>query len=345
MIVNTFSKEAKPKSVYRRVYENSVQVKYTPSEKTVVSPLQPSPEDDEAELEIVYVDELPEEGTPGVLYAETASLNLFFWVLNNPDDITEGGFFRLIANVRVWAGLRADFPTPAAEDEDSRPHTGWIYIATDESLAYIWREDTAGYFNICGVTDITVEADSPLTVEYEDENTKAVAKIGIENATLSKVGVVKPDGKTTSVNDDGVLTAQYAVGDVFTTTRAGNPSSLLGYGSWTQLSGVLYGASSGAGTSTGDGKIKRSDLPNVTLAGSGTAQSAGSHSHSYTYPSGSTYAGESGSAVRSTGSTSTGSAGAHTHTVNVTTDSMNGGVTQSEYIPKGVYVYHWLRTA
>ncbi len=82
--------------------------------------------------------------------------------------------------------------------------------------------------------------------------------------------------------------------------------------------------------------IARANLPNVTLSLTGTAASNGAHNHDYTAPTGTTGAHETGSGrtgdpTSVTAGTNTSTDGAHTHTVSGTTDSINGGVTQTTF--------------
>jgi hypothetical protein len=167
--------------------------------------------------------------------------------------------------------------------------------------------------------------------------------------------LIENGGGTTLAAEKAELAAalaglRYQVGDVFTTTREGAPLALLGYGEWLQLEGVLYGTITElAGGETGDGKIARSNLPNVTLSFSATTESAGDHTHTQNLPS--AYdrtwmaSGWSGSDPRGNGKADTESAGSHTHSVSGSTSSLNSGATQTEFKPRGIYVYHWLRTA
>jgi hypothetical protein len=140
----------------------------------------------------------------------------------------------------------------------------------------------------------------------------------------------------------------YQVGDVFTTTRSGNPSALLGYGTWTEVYGVLYGTTgTNAKIATGDGVIARANLPDVGLSFSATTSTDGNHTHGYikSQANDRTWAVDSwsGSDPRGNSNPSTSAAGNHSHTISGTTASMNGNVAQTEFLPKGIYVYHWLR--
>lgn len=82
-------------------------------------------------------------------------------------------------------------------------------------------------------------------------------------------------------------------------------------------------------------QIARANLPNVTLSVSGTAASNGEHSHTYTrttFPNPSPTGSGGGAMSRGdTQSDNTGSSGAHTHSVSGATESINGGVTQTDF--------------
>lgn len=82
-------------------------------------------------------------------------------------------------------------------------------------------------------------------------------------------------------------------------------------------------------------RIARANLPNVTLSVSGTAASNGEHSHTYTrttFPNPSPTGSGGGAMSRgNTQSDNTGSSGAHTHSVSGATESINGGVTQTDF--------------
>lgn len=93
----------------------------------------------------------------------------------------------------------------------------------------------------------------------------------------------------------------------------------------TAISNVTTNGSSGGSEVM---TIARANLPNVTLGG--TTSSDGAHTHTVSRQLDGVAAAGSGSAATiftSTGSTTTSSNGAHTHTI--TTDSINGNVTQT----------------
>jgi hypothetical protein len=99
--------------------------------------------------------------------------------------------------------------------------------------------------------------------------------------------------------------------------------------------GVIAGGTS-AGASGGASKsaIPRSALPNVKLPFTGTTNSDGAHTHNYNRPNNIGRDAGSGGVTLKAGSetsTATSNSGAHTHTVSGETESMNGGVTQTDF--------------
>jgi hypothetical protein len=88
--------------------------------------------------------------------------------------------------------------------------------------------------------------------------------------------------------------------------------------------GGSAGGTSAFSTTFAARTIARSNLPNVTLGG--VTSSDGAHTHSYNDPDTANGATADGAADIGFVAGTTGSAGAHTHTI--TTDSINGGVTQ-----------------
>jgi hypothetical protein len=149
----------------------------------------------------------------------------------------------------------------------------------------------------------------------------------------------------------------YAIGDVyFTTNNYASPDevhSKFGYGTWTKLAdGVLKLGSTPNTEVTGSTKISREQLPNVNLSHThtldGSTNSAGAHNHdSYHYYGGTGTAPAGTGANKTSQKTSTN--GAHTHTLSGTATSsnvyLNGNKTQQDFIPAGITVVGWLRTA
>jgi hypothetical protein len=159
---------------------------------------------------------LDPEGIDEWLYVVTDKKEIRRWV-----PAPGGGFYETAANIRIWDGLHAQRPAQGIE--------GWLYIEKDTRLVFIW--DGAKYINISGIVNLLVEAatsqsKTPLVIEYEEEETKSVAKLSIKNATAADVGVVKPDGSTITVAEDGKLTGtKITAGDgisVSPTTGTGN---------------------------------------------------------------------------------------------------------------------------
>lgn len=87
------------------------------------------------------------------------------------------------------------------------------------------------------------------------------------------------------------------------------------------LNGDVLGATGGAENVT----MARADMPNVTL--SGTTNNTGAHTHTVGGGQGDTGRGTGSNSAADTSSGTTSSNGAHSHTV--TTESINGGVTQT----------------
>lgn len=149
----------------------------------------------------------------------------------------------------------------------------------------------------------------------------------------------------------------YPIHSVLVSTNSANPADYLGFGTWTQRPGSVYGAGGvtdgmgatwnvPAGAIAGNlrvqtGHIVGSDLP---LA----IDSAGDHAHSYTqYATNNDTSTEGGGApISTTGNTTgtTGNAGAHVHTGKVTIGA--GGATEgSQFVSPGYAFYVWERTA
>ncbi|MDR2692125.1 MAG: hypothetical protein LBB73_07545, partial [Dysgonamonadaceae bacterium] len=189
---------------------------------------------------------LDAEGIDEWLYVITDKKEIRRWVPpplptehSGGDPAPGGGFYETVANIRVWDGAHAERPAQGIE--------GWLYIEQDTRLVFIW--DGAKYINISGVVDIQVEAapsqsKTPLVIEYEEEETKSVAKLSIKNATSADVGVVKPDGSTITVSADGKITGtKLAAG----TGISLNPST--GLGNVTVTNSGVTGVSAGNGIS------------------------------------------------------------------------------------------------
>jgi hypothetical protein len=189
---------------------------------------------------------LDPEGIDEWLYAVTDKKEIRRWVPpplppehSEGDPAPGGGFYETVANIRVWDGAHAERPAQGIE--------GWLYIEQDTRLVFIW--DGAKYTNISGVVDIQVEAapsqsKTPLVIEYEEEETKSVAKLSIKNATVADVGVVKPDGSTITAAADGKITGtKLAAG----TGISLNPST--GLGNVTVTNSGVTGVSAGNGIS------------------------------------------------------------------------------------------------
>jgi hypothetical protein len=151
---------------------------------------------------------LDPEGIEEWLYVITDKKEIRRWVApplppehSEGDPAPGGGFYETVANIRTWDGAHAERPAQGIE--------GWLYIEQDTRLVFIW--DGAKYTNISGIVNLLVEAapsqsKTPLVIEYEDGETKSVAKLSIKNATSSDAGVVKPDGSTITATADGKLT-------------------------------------------------------------------------------------------------------------------------------------------
>lgn len=151
----------------------------------------------------------------------------------------------------------------------------------------------------------------------------------------------------------GVLPAVYPVGSIYiNATNSANPSSLLGFGTWTAFGAgrVPVGFNSGdtlfnAAEKTGGSK----DAVVVSHSHTGSTSTNGDHSHQQTQtPSGFSGAGtniiggSNGGGAMSDASQYTRNAGSHNHTF--TTDAAGVSGTNANVQPF-ITVYMWKRTA
>ena len=150
-----------------------------------------------------------------------------------------------------------------------------------------------------------------------------------------------------------VMNNIYPVGSTILNSGT-NPATILGFGTWTQYAGALYGVghvtdrNDGAtawdipsGTIVGSLLVDNANIRATDLAGSGTAASAGAHTHTYNLNFVAGSAGPDGAGDQQ-GPANTSSAGDHTHSVSVST-RMGTGLQIFNNPGYGLYV--WVRTA
>ncbi len=148
-------------------------------------------------------------------------------------------------------------------------------------------------------------------------------------------------------------TALYPVGSIYiNATNATNPSTLLGFGTWTAFGAgrvpVGFNASDPLfDTAEETGGSKDAVVVSHTHSFSATTSSAGEHNHTLTqggYNGSNGFIYNNGAGFTSDGSSTTTSAGAHTHTVSGTTASAGSSGTDANLQPY-ITVYMWKRTA
>lgn len=161
-------------------------------------------------------------------------------------------------------------------------------------------------------------------------------RIGADNLGVAVGGVKVLDIASTglTVNDvllpfptgTAMLFAQTAAPTGWTKSTTHNDKALR----------VVSGTASSGGTTAFTSvmaarTIAQANLPNVTIALTGTTSSDGAHTHTVAVTPGSVGSATTGGSNRqaSTSNSTTSSDGAHTHTVTGTTSSINGGVTQT----------------
>ena len=185
-------------------------------------------------------------------------------------------------------------------------------------------------------------------------DTGAMAAIQINSAV--GLGMKPADQSYMAVNWSDVINVLMPVGHILMTSKSGNPSTWLGFGTWTERFGYI--AASGNVTDTdgvtgsyplGQGKgywhPHAEHLWNDTLTLKGTTDSSGAHTHTYTYMGDTGDSGENdsdGTPITKSTTGTTSSNGAHTHPVTVT-GAM--GIKTLPLILPGFGCYVWERTA
>lgn len=155
--------------------------------------------------------------------------------------------------------------------------------------------------------------------------------------TMTATGDMKDSGSTIAA----VQQVTYPVGAIFLATVATDPNTLLGFGTWTQISQgrMLIGEGSGAGltTRTAGAEIGAEDA--VNIAHTHTITDPG-HSENHTYATGASSTGSGAATGGASGTAQTGGTGL----TNITIDS--AGVAGTDLnIPPALVVYMWERTA
>lgn len=165
-----------------------------------------------------------------------------------------------------------------------------------------------------------------------------------------------------AVNWQMIMDIIYPIGRVIFSSKSDNPATYLGFGTWTQRAGSIYGAGSTTDSqsmsgSVGAGKVNGNwRIPNNTLVATTlnlTMNAVAAHSHGGNRKAGNN-SGTSGKYIRddatspdSTGVTydvPTNSAGGHTPSGKVTIGS-GSNTSGSAYYAPGYAFYVWERTA
>lgn len=191
-----------------------------------------------------------------------------------------------------------------------------------------------------------------LQTDPQDLGSVALGITGASVGQYAKVKTVDGNGKPLTWEagtPSGGATQVYAVGDIFVTTRSGDPATLLGYGTWTQIKDkflLAAGDSYTAGDTGGEAThtLTTDELPSHThgsktltgtmnpLAWATNATESGIVSGTQQH---SDRVGNSGS-----------NWGDRKYTINATHehDSVGGGQAHNN-MPPYLVVYMWLRTA
>lgn len=222
---------------------------------------------------------------------------------------------------------------------------------------------TAGSYgvNVLAIPQLTVDAKGRITAVADRALGTAYGKSVIESADEATARAVLGLGGTTFLDAVyvAVMSRQYPVGEMLITRRNANPSTWLGFGTWTAYGeGKTLVGLNGAEAEfdsldkTGGAKthtLAAAEIPVHThgFSGSGTTSVNGAHNH--TYESKEQLSPQSGSATQcwiGTGVGTTSINGDHTHTVTVsgTTSSAGSGTAHNNLQPY-ITVFFWKRTA
>ncbi len=152
----------------------------------------------------------------------------------------------------------------------------------------------------------------------------------------------------------------YPVGSIYISTVSTNPSTLFGFGTWTQIkdtfllaAGTTYKAGSTGGSATHT--LTVNEIPSHTHKFTGTSTtttSSGNHTHSVTFTTTAgasnmlgAFGGSDGNSIGNTSTTTT-SNGSHTHGFTAQGSNSNTGAGQAHNnMPPYLTVYMWKRTA
>lgn len=207
--------------------------------------------------------------------------------------------------------LNANAAEADTEDAANIKKDGSVAFTADQSL---------GGNKLTNVEDPTSDQDSATKAYVDDRETAITAAYSA--AISAAITAAK--------------SALHPVGSVYITIVATNPSTLLGFGTWSQIAQgrALFGQSgSDADFDTAEetGGSKTKNLQHThTGTYTGTAAANPSADHSVT---------DDGSNDRDV------SANGHTHTVSVSGTSDNGGSTTQDVLNPYFVVYVWKRTA
>jgi hypothetical protein len=190
------------------------------------------------------------------------------------------------------------------------------------------------------------------------------------NNNLSEIAAKGADAQTQArinlgLNDtDAITKLIYPVGAVIM-NKGTNPATYLGFGTWTQRSGAIYGGGSvtdsdsniqtfATGSVSGYFRAHRSHLysDSISVSVSGTTNSTGGHLHAAPVEKGNgptasqSIAGSAwgGSRENTTTNAGTSTDGAHTHTV-TSSGSFSLGANTNNFVTPGYAFSVWERTA
>lgn len=214
------------------------------------------------------------------------------------------------------------------------------------------------------VPTVTVDAKGRVTTASERDIGTAYGKTVIESANEAAARTVLGLAGTTFLDAVyvAVMSRQYPVGEMLITRRSGNPSTWLGFGTWTAYGAgqTLVGYNPGesefnALDKTGGAKthpLLEGEIPLHThsFSGTGTTSLGGAHFHTFTTPQqlsdNDRGAGSSQISVDSFQTSTTSWAVDHTHTVTVAgTTGVSGSGTPHNNLQPYTTVYFWRRTA
>jgi hypothetical protein len=207
-------------------------------------------------------------------------------------------------------------------------------------------------------TEIDTEFNNIQTAVATKADLASPAFTGTPSSPTASAGTNSTQIATTAYTDSAITAvkaALFPVGAIYTATVSTNPSTLLGFGTWTAFGAGRVLIGNGGGFSAGDtGGSADSIVISHTHTYSSTTSSSGTHQHSLQFAassaddgptsSGGTRTDSGGVVTTMNGNHLALSAGAHTHSISGTTDSTGSSGTNAN-LPPYVVVYMWQRTA